>query len=237
MKFSYGFIETRGYVAAIEAADAMVKAAKVEVVKWRKAGGALVMVVVRGELGACRAAVDAGKVAAERVGELVASNVIANPYGDTGTLINEYLGGRKRRPSPPKPKPVVIAEKEIPPATKKEPAPIKQKTRVSQKQQQKKTPPAAVKPVTGTKKVQSKPAVTKTPAPAKPKVKKGASFSAPERLLHLIADAPEGLTLNQLSADFDKSSAEIRQMIKKLMDRNVIEKVQKRYFLIDSRSK
>ena len=79
MRISYGFIETKGYVAALEAADAMVKAAQVEVIKWRKSGGALVMVVVRGELGACRAAVDAGIVAAERVGELVSATVLPNP--------------------------------------------------------------------------------------------------------------------------------------------------------------
>jgi len=236
MNFSYGFIETRGYVAAIEAADAMVKAAKVEVVKWRKAGGALVMVVVKGELGACRAAVDAGSAAAERVGELVSSNVIPNPYGDTETLVSQYLGGRKRKPTPPIPKAAVIKRKDVPKAIKKPTVTEKPKQQPPQKLSRKKVSSKPAKPV---EKVVAAPVKPKAPpkSAAKPKAKKGASFSPPERLLHLIAAAPEGITLNQLSADFDKSTAEIRQMIKKLMDRNVIEKVQKRYFLIDSRSK
>jgi len=101
MKLSYGFIETRGYVGAIEAADAMVKAAKVELIKWRRVGGALVMIVVRGELGACQAAVNAGSVAADRVGELVAAHVIANPFDDTQHLVEEWIGAPKRKPPAP----------------------------------------------------------------------------------------------------------------------------------------
>ena len=62
MNFSYGFVETQGFIAAIEASDAMLKAAKVELVSRKKAGGALVMIVVKGRLDACRAAVDDARV-------------------------------------------------------------------------------------------------------------------------------------------------------------------------------
>ena len=82
MELSYGFIETRGFTAAVEAADAMLKAAKVELVKWHKTGGAMVIIIVQGELGACQAAVSAGSAAASRVGQLVSSNVIARSYDD-----------------------------------------------------------------------------------------------------------------------------------------------------------
>ena len=98
MKLSYGFIETRGYVGAIEAADAMVKAAKVELVKWRRVGGSLVMVVVRGELGACQAAVNAGSAAAERVGELITAHVIAHPFDDTQQLVEQWIATGKGKP-------------------------------------------------------------------------------------------------------------------------------------------
>ena len=97
MNLSYGFIETKGFIAAIEAADAMLKAAKVELIKWQKPGGALVVVVVQGELGACQAAVNAGSVAASRVGELISTHVIPRPFDDTELLVNEFLGGRKQK--------------------------------------------------------------------------------------------------------------------------------------------
>lgn len=97
MKLSYGFVETKGFVAAIEAADAMLKAAKVEIVKWQKPGGALVVVIVQGELGACQAAVDAGSVAAKRVGELISTHVIPRPFNDTENLVTELIGKAKRK--------------------------------------------------------------------------------------------------------------------------------------------
>jgi microcompartment protein CcmL/EutN len=74
-----GKIETRGFVAAVEAADAMVKAAKVVLTRYERTGGGLVAVLVRGDVGAVRAAVDAGQAAAQRVGELVSAHVIPRP--------------------------------------------------------------------------------------------------------------------------------------------------------------
>jgi ethanolamine utilization protein EutM len=82
-----GMIETRGLIAAIEAADAMVKAANVELIGSEKIGSGLVTVLVRGDVGAVKAATDAGAEAARRVGEVVSVHVIARPHTDTELLL------------------------------------------------------------------------------------------------------------------------------------------------------
>lgn len=79
MPGALGKVETKGLVAAIEAADAMVKAAKVVLTRYEKTGGGLVAVFVRGDVGAVRAAVDAGQQAALKVGEVVSTHVIPSP--------------------------------------------------------------------------------------------------------------------------------------------------------------
>lgn len=80
MSQAIGLIETRGMVGTVEAADAMVKAASVEMVKTVSIGGGYVTVIVRGDVGSVRAAVDAGAAAAKTVGELVSSHVIPRPH-------------------------------------------------------------------------------------------------------------------------------------------------------------
>ena len=75
-----GMVETRGLVAAIEAADAMVKAANVQLVGKEQVGGGLVTVMVRGDVGAVKAATDAGAAAAEKIGELISVHVIPRPH-------------------------------------------------------------------------------------------------------------------------------------------------------------
>jgi microcompartment protein CcmL/EutN len=84
---SIGIIETRGLTAAIEAADAMLKAANVEIVGTEKIGSGLVTVIVKGEVGAVKAAVEVGIEAAQRVGELVASHVIPRPHQDIEKIL------------------------------------------------------------------------------------------------------------------------------------------------------
>ena len=79
-----GMIETRGYVAALTAADAMVKAANVEIVARNEVGGGLVSVVVKGDVGAVKAATEAGAEAANLIGEVVAVHVIPRPHADLG---------------------------------------------------------------------------------------------------------------------------------------------------------
>ena len=79
-----GMIETRGYVPALTAADAMVKAANVEIVARNEVGGGLVSVVVKGDVGAVQAATEAGSEAANQVGEVTAVHVIPRPHQDLG---------------------------------------------------------------------------------------------------------------------------------------------------------
>jgi ethanolamine utilization protein EutM len=82
MNESIGMVETRGYVGSVEASDAMVKAAGVTLVRQVQIGGGFVTVVVKGDVGSVKAAVDAGTEAAKRVGELVCSHVIPRPHAD-----------------------------------------------------------------------------------------------------------------------------------------------------------
>ena len=86
-----GMIETRGLVASIEAADAMVKAANVTLIGKEHVGGGLVTVMVRGDVGAVKAAVDAGACAAEKVGEIVAQHVIPRPHTDVEKILPKGL--------------------------------------------------------------------------------------------------------------------------------------------------
>ena len=112
-----GMIETRGLVASIEAADAMVKAANVTLTCKEHVGGGLVTVMVRGDVGAVKAAVDAGAAAAERVGELVSVHVIPRPH--------EELEGILTTPAPvtPTPKPPREPEEAPPAPVSQSPAP------------------------------------------------------------------------------------------------------------------
>ncbi|AKP66188.1 MAG: propanediol utilization microcompartment protein PduA [Companilactobacillus sp.] len=87
MNNALGMIETKGLVGAIEAADAMVKAANVSLEGYEKIGSGLVTVIVRGDVGAVKAAVDAGTSSAEEVGEVVSSYVIPRPHADVEKIL------------------------------------------------------------------------------------------------------------------------------------------------------
>ena len=82
-----GMVETRGLVAAIEAADAMVKAANVELIGTEKIGSGLVSVMVRGDVGAVKAAVEAGSSSAGSLGEVIATHVIPRPHNDVEKIL------------------------------------------------------------------------------------------------------------------------------------------------------
>lgn len=87
MHDALGMIETKGLVGAIEAADAMVKSANVNLIGYEKIGSGLVTVIVRGDVGAVKAATDAGAAAAEKVGEVVSVHVIPRPHIDTEKIL------------------------------------------------------------------------------------------------------------------------------------------------------
>ncbi len=88
-KEALGLVETKGLVGAIEAADAMVKSANVLLVGYEKIGSGLVTVMVRGDVGAVKAATDAGAAAADKVGEVVSTHVIPRPHTDLENLLPE----------------------------------------------------------------------------------------------------------------------------------------------------
>jgi ethanolamine utilization protein EutM len=91
---SLGMIETKGLIGAIEAADAMVKSANVQLVGKEQVGGGLVTVMVRGDVGAVKAATDAGAAAAEKVGELISVHVIARPHTEVDVILPKGRGNQ-----------------------------------------------------------------------------------------------------------------------------------------------
>lgn len=95
MADALGLIETKGFVGAVEAADAMVKAAKVELVGYEKIGGGFVTVIVRGDVAAVKAATEAGGRAAEKVGELVTVHVIPRPHENVDIALPLGRGSKK----------------------------------------------------------------------------------------------------------------------------------------------
>ncbi|MCK9315399.1 MAG: BMC domain-containing protein [Verrucomicrobia bacterium] len=88
MSEALGMVETKGYVGSVEAADAMAKAANISLVKTVAIGGAMITVMVKGDVGSVKAAVEAGSKAAAKVGELISSHVIARPHDD---LIKAFI--------------------------------------------------------------------------------------------------------------------------------------------------
>jgi ethanolamine utilization protein EutM len=94
IKEALGMIETRGLVANIEAADAMVKAANVVLIGQQKVGAGLVTTMVRGDVGAVKAATDAGAAAAAKVGEVVSVHVIARPHQDVEMILPQLPAGK-----------------------------------------------------------------------------------------------------------------------------------------------
>lgn len=87
MQKAVGFVETRGLVGAIEAADAMVKAAEVRILEYRQVGSGLISIIIQGDVAAVQAAVQAGSMAAEKVGEVVSVNVIPRPNDELAKLL------------------------------------------------------------------------------------------------------------------------------------------------------
>jgi len=87
MQEALGMIETRGLVASIEAADAMVKAANVKLIGYEKVGGGLVSIMVQGDVGAVKAAVDVGAEAAAKIGEVLSVHLIPRPHSDVDNIL------------------------------------------------------------------------------------------------------------------------------------------------------
>lgn len=97
MAEALGMIETKGFAAMVEASDAMVKAAKVELVSYEKIGGGYVTAICRGDVAAVRAALDAGSRAAERVGEVVSVHIIPRPHANVDETLPLGRGGSAKK--------------------------------------------------------------------------------------------------------------------------------------------
>lgn len=192
MSESFGFVETKGTVGAIEAADAMLKAAKVKLIQKREIGFALVTVIVEGELSAVQAAVDAGAAAANRVGEFVTCNVIARPFDPENLLGSSNKANRHKAAK------VETIEKE--------------------KLLQMKTKPAGLV---------TTPKTEKKIRQNKPKKEKGAG----QEILSFLREK-DGLTLNEIAKVIKKDPSGTRIILKNLIDKDLIEKVQQHYYLI-----
>ncbi len=95
-----GMIETRGFAAMVEASDAMVKAAKVEITGYERVGGGYVTAIVRGDVAAVRAALDAGSRAAERVGEVISVHIIPRPHSNVDEVLPLGRGPKKGKGQP-----------------------------------------------------------------------------------------------------------------------------------------
>ena len=96
-----GIVETRGFIGAVEAADAMVKTANVLLIGKEYLLNGYVAVLVRGDVGSVKAATEAGSIAARRVGELISVHVIPRPYDETEKLLRHWSGGAKPGDSTP----------------------------------------------------------------------------------------------------------------------------------------
>lgn len=188
MPLSYGFVETLGFIGALEAADAMLKAAKVKLIDKREIGFGLVTVIIEGELGAVQSSVDAGCIAAERVGQLVASNVIPRPYTDA-----DFFMAYPKKKEKKDVKIIEMAESNIAPKTKKA--------------------------------VQQKPKLNY-------KTSKTASGNT-QLIINILKKVPKnGATLREISKRVGIDQVKTRVILKELLDENIVEKVQQKYYLI-----
>ena len=97
MSEALGLIECRSFPTMVEAADAMVKAAKVELVSYEKTGGGYVTAIIRGDVAAVKAACDAGQASASRVGEIVATHVIARPHTNVDSVLPLGRGDKDKK--------------------------------------------------------------------------------------------------------------------------------------------
>jgi microcompartment protein CcmL/EutN len=104
MAEALGMIETRSFPAVVEAADAMVKAAKVELVSYEKTGGGYVTAIIRGDVAAVKAACDAGRAGATRVGEIVSVHIIARPHHNVDAVMPLGRGAEGKAAMKPKSK-------------------------------------------------------------------------------------------------------------------------------------
>jgi microcompartment protein CcmL/EutN len=134
MQRALGLVETRGLVASIEAADAMLKASNVTLIGKEKITAGLVTIAVVGDVAAVKSSVDAGAAAAQRVGELVAVHIIPKPDDQIAEILPLEKDEKPKKPSPPKSKKVVEKKKEIVEEKVEEPEEVPEEEKVEEEE-------------------------------------------------------------------------------------------------------
>ncbi len=216
MLLALGLIETKGLVGAIEAADAMAKAANVKIVGKEKSSGALITIKIVGDVAAVKSAVDAGSVAAQRVGELLSAHVIPRPHDELSFLIEDKKGKRESAvSSKSKITTAKKVEKKVEPAKEELVAETKEDIKVEKVQEK----PVEKKVIKETVKIEKepelplmeKPKVEKVPE-EKPK-KKTSDVKGLDHLAKLRAEAKKELEKGVTSETESKASKELDEEI------------------------
>lgn len=212
---SFGFIEVYGFVAGIEAADAMLKSAQVRLVRQHAVHPGMISLVVEGDLASCRAAVNAGVAAASRIGTVISSHVIGRPDRDTEMLV-QYLLSDEDLPQKPTPPPA---------PTRKAAAPVRPVEVLPEPEPIVETPPVAEAPV-------AEPVAEDAPEreraeeiPAAP----DQPDAVPAEVLEFILKMRRGRSWNEIIKHFPGLAKQVRRDIDALVASGVLEKVGARY--------
>lgn len=194
-----GFVEARGFITAIVAADAMVKAASVKLIRQHQVDPRFITLVVAGDLAACRAAVDAGVAAGSRVGEIVSRLEIGRPDDDTGRMVLDLIARSKEDPKPSGATPAAA------------PSPAKPQS----------APAAAAKAATPTKKL---PAVK----PVAIAAKAAEPSPVLTEILAFIGEKPKGRTWMEIANRFPKNG-ELKKTLDEMVAGGKLRKTGNRY--------
>ena len=209
-----GFVEVLGLVPGIEAADAMLKSARVRLLRQYEVQPGMITVVVEGDLASCQAAVNAGVAAAARVGVVIASHLIARPDTNTETMVLDLIPGAKRgTPAPAEP-----AGQDLATPDKAEAAPSKASAQPLAKPAEKaaeKEPAKAAKKAT--------PKSGKATAVAKPAAGALAAFEL-DQLVAFIAQAPKGRTWEEIAGHFPGQAKPLRKALDSCLKSGMLNK-------------
>ncbi|NOX64680.1 MAG: BMC domain-containing protein [Chlorobi bacterium] len=216
MLLALGLIETKGLVGAIEAADAMAKAANVKIVGKEKSSGALITIKIVGDVAAVKSAVDAGSAAAQRVGELLSAHVIPRPHDELSFLIEDKKGKRKSAVSSKSKIPTAKkVEKKVEPAKEELVSETKEDIKVEKVQEK----PVEKKVIKETVKVEKEPELPLMEEPKVEKVpeekpkKKASDVKGLDHLAKLRAEAKSELESGKSVEPESKVSKELDEEI------------------------
>ncbi len=217
-----GFVEARGLIAAIVAADAMVKAANVKLIRQHQVDPRFITLVVEGDLAACRAAVDAGVAAASQVGEVVSRLEIGRPDGDTDRMVLDLIGRSKEDAPPAAPSSAApaAAPKNAARTSSTRPA----KTPVSAESARQKNSPTPA--TTSAVPVESKASAS---APAKT----ARQIPSSQEILNFIAQNAKGRTWTELAKQFPQYGG-LKKKLDEMLEKGNLRKTGNRYVALSA---